>query len=63
MAWCPPGDEPLFELMVVNLLTYIYATRPQLVNTNDKTNKKSQLREWVYLRKFAADTAIVKPLI
>ena len=26
MAWCRPGDKPLSELMVVSLLTCIYAS-------------------------------------
>ena len=32
MAWCRPGDKPLSEPMVVNLLTHICVTRPQWVN-------------------------------
>ena len=31
MAWCQPGDKPLSEPMVVNLLTHICVTRPQWV--------------------------------
>ena len=31
MAWCRPGDKPLFEPMMVSLLTHIYVTRPQWV--------------------------------
>ena len=33
MAWRRPGDKPLSEPMVVRLLTYICATRPQRVKT------------------------------
>ena len=33
MAWRRPGDKPLSEPMVVSLLTHIYVTRPQWVNT------------------------------
>ena len=29
MAWCRPGDKPLSESMMVNLLTHICVTRPQ----------------------------------
>ena len=32
MAWCRPGDKPLFEPMVFMLLTHISVTRPQWVN-------------------------------
>ena len=32
MAWRRPGDKPLSEPMVVNLLTHLYITRPQWVN-------------------------------
>ena len=31
MAWCPPGDKPLSESMMVSLVTYICVTRPQWV--------------------------------
>ena len=33
MAWCRPGDKPLSEPMMVNLLTYKCVTRPQWVNS------------------------------
>ena len=32
MAWRQPGDKPLSEPMMVNLLTHICAARPQWVN-------------------------------
>ena len=32
MAWRCPGAKPLFEQMMVSLLTYICVTRPQWVN-------------------------------
>ena len=32
MAWCCPGDKPLSEPMMVNLLMHIRITRPQRVN-------------------------------
>ena len=31
MAWCRPGNKPLSEVMIVNLLMHIYVTRPQWV--------------------------------
>ena len=34
MAWRRPGDKPLSEPMLVNLLTHICVTRPQWVNRN-----------------------------
>ena len=34
MAWRRPGDKPLSEPMMVNLLTHICVTRPQLVNSS-----------------------------
>ena len=34
MAWRRPGDKPLSEPLMVNLLTHICVTRPQWVNTN-----------------------------
>ena len=32
MAWCQPGDKPLSEAVMVNLLTHICVARPQWVN-------------------------------
>ena len=32
MAWRRPGDKPLSEPMMVNLLTHICVTRPQWIN-------------------------------
>ena len=34
MAWRRPGDKPLFEPMLVNLVTHICVTRPQWVNSS-----------------------------
>ena len=34
MAWCRIGNKPLFEPMMVNLLTHICVTRPQWVKRN-----------------------------
>ena len=33
MAWCRPGDKPLFGPMMVRLPTHVCVTRPQWVNT------------------------------
>ena len=33
MAWCPPGDKPLYEPMMVSLLMHICITQPQWFNT------------------------------
>ena len=33
MAWRRPGDKPLFEPMMVNLVTHVCVTRPQWVKT------------------------------
>ena len=38
MAWRRPGDKPLFEPMMVSLLTHICVTRPQWVNYVRKKN-------------------------
>ena len=35
MVWCQPGDKPLFETMMVSLLTHICVTRPHWVNSNN----------------------------
>ena len=34
MAWRRPGDQPLFEPMVVRLPTHVCVTRPQWVNSS-----------------------------
>ena len=38
MAWRRPGDKPLSEPMMVNLLTHICVTRPQWVNLTWNTS-------------------------
>ena len=47
MAWRRPGDKPLSEPMMVNLLTHICVTRPHWVNT---------LRPGQQCRRFADDS-------
>ena len=37
MAWRRPGDKPLSEPMIINLLTYIWVTRPQWVKQHHNT--------------------------
>ena len=38
MAWCQPGDKPLSEPMLVDLLTHICVTQPQCsVHENHRT--------------------------
>ena len=46
MAWRLPGDKPLSEPMMVNLLTHICVTRPQWVNR--KLNRNFILLYLVY---------------
>ena len=40
MAWRRPGDKPLSETMLVNLLTDICVTRPQWVNVDRQWERK-----------------------
>ena len=47
MAWRRPGDKPLSEPMMVNLLTHICVTRPQWVNPNAPSS-----RQWFYMLLF-----------
>ena len=44
MAWRRPGDKPLPEPMMVNLLTHICVTRPQWVN---KTTTHSRIVQYI----------------
>ena len=43
MAWCWPGDKPLSEPMMVNLLTHICVTRPKWVNNGLSLNHNHQI--------------------
>ena len=52
MAWCRPGNKPLSEPMVVNLLTHICFTQPQWVNERETFWGSRTLSQW---------TAILKP--
>ena len=36
MAWCRPGDKPLYEPMVIIILTHTCVTRPQWVKSRMK---------------------------
>ena len=54
MAWRRPGDKPLSEPMMVNLLTPICVTRPQWVNWGKFHNRyghRSLKLSWTYLSK------------
>ena len=42
MAWCPPGDKPLFEPMMVRLQTHICVTRSQQVNYQSRTHTRQE---------------------
>ena len=45
MAWRRPGDKPLFEPMMVNLLTHICVTRPQWVKHRYRVFESSRCDE------------------
>ena len=48
MAWRRPGDKPLSEPMMVNLLTHICVSRPQWVKQKLKSNlfKSAYIKHW-----------------
>ena len=50
MAWCRPGDKPLSEPMMVNLLMHICVTRPQWVTESvilfDKVQHKCSVKNY-----------------
>ena len=48
MAWRRPGDKPLSEPMMVNLLTHICVTRPQWVEGNPSTHWFLSGVAWIY---------------
>ena len=33
LAWCQPGEKPLYEPMIISLLTHICVTRPQWIKS------------------------------
>ena len=41
MAWRRPGNKPLFEPMMVSLLTHIWVTWPQWVNTQNANHAQA----------------------
>ena len=43
MAWRRPGDKPLSEPIMFNLLTHICVTRPQWVNNKDSIKAKVRI--------------------
>ena len=46
MAWRLPGDKPLFEPVMVRLLTHICATQPQWVKTVSRCVARPFARSW-----------------
>ena len=46
MAWRRPGDKPLYEPMMVCLLTHICVTRPQWVKSSIWQNAKMITHKW-----------------
>ena len=48
MAWRRPGDKPLSEPMMVSLLTHIYVTRPQWVNSLAPGRFKQNFRKVIF---------------
>ena len=48
MAWRRPGDKPLSELMMVNLLTHICVNRPQWVKYENNKQEAPQERTSSY---------------
>ena len=59
MAWHRPGDKPLSETMMVNLLTHICVTRPQWVNPASKKETSLVLRMKKWLMWLAAADVLV----
>ena len=51
MAWRQPGDKPLSEAMMVDLLTHIYVTRPQWANRKYKDYVYRKMLVQEYLEK------------
>ena len=43
MAWCRPGDKPLFESMMVSSLTHICVTRPQGVKRSPLLSRRANI--------------------
>ena len=50
MAWRRPGDKPLSEPMMVNLLTHICITRPQWVNQCCASMRNTDLKYYRIIR-------------
>ena len=51
MAWRRSGDKPLFEPMMVSLLTHICVTRPQWVNLTQDCHLTVQNEKLFYIRR------------
>ena len=46
MTWCRPSDKPLFETMMVNLLTYICFTLPRWVKPKMMCTHTGKFPQW-----------------
>ena len=44
VTWCQPGDKPLSEPMMISLLTHIFVTQAQWVNTQSAWDSVRSLR-------------------
>ena len=58
MAWCRPGDKPLSEAMMLNLLTHIYITRSQCVNDMQYEIDGPKKNGFVYFTRNKIDSQI-----
>ena len=47
MSWHRPGDKPLSEAVMINLLTHICVTRPQWVNLLTQGSLNKMIHRWL----------------
>ena len=59
MAWCLPCDKPLSEPMMDNLLTHIWVTRPQWVNTVRQEQNGPQPADYIFYSIFLYANSII----
>ena len=59
MAWRLPGDKPLSEPMMDNLLTHICVTRPQWVNTVKQEQNNPQPADDIFYCIFLYANSII----
>ena len=50
MAWRPPGDKPLYESMMVSLLTHICVSRTQWVKVTCTLSENFVISKWFDMR-------------